>query len=78
MFKDCLFRQIGESLRIKYSPDVILNGKSEYLDNCISRLTIEENQWERKERERNEEIQEEILKTEVVRFKEVVEARRGI
>ena len=52
MFKDCLSRQIGEALRIFFSQDTILNSKSEYLDNCITRLTVEESQWERKERER--------------------------
>jgi hypothetical protein len=65
MFKDCLSRQIGEALQIQFSPDVILNSKSEYLDNCITRLAIEESQWERKERERSEELNEELLKTEV-------------
>ena len=50
-FKDCLSSQIGEALQIQYSPDIILNSKSEYFDNCITRLTIEESQWERRERE---------------------------
>ena len=77
MFKDCLSRQIGEALRIQYSPDMILNSKSEYLDNCITRLTIEESQWERKEREKSEEMQEELLKTEVEKFKGMIEARRS-
>ena len=78
MFKDCLSRQIGEALRIQYSPDMILNSKSEYLDNCITRLTIEESQWERREREKNEEFQEELLKTEVEKFKEIVKDRRAV
>ena len=77
MFKDCLSRQIGEALRIHFSPDIILNSKSEYLDSCITRLTIEESQWERKEREKNEELQEELLKTEVEMFKEMVEPNRA-
>ena len=76
MFKDCLSRQIGEALRIFFSQDIILNSKSEYLDNCITRLTVEESQWERKEREKNEEIQEEFEKNEVERFREMVESRR--
>ena len=49
-YKDCLSRQIGEALRINYSKDVILNSKGEYLSNTISRLSIEEDSWERKER----------------------------
>ena len=54
-----------------------MNRKSEYLDNCITGLTIEESQWERKERERNEEFQEELLNTEVELFKEMVETKRA-
>ena len=54
-YKDCLSRQIGEALRINYSKDVILNSKGEYMTNTISRLSIEEDAWERKERSRAEE-----------------------
>ena len=46
-YKDCLSRQIGEALRINYSKDVILNSKGEYMSNTISRLSIEEDAWER-------------------------------
>ena len=48
-------RLIGEALRINYSKDVILNSKGEYMTNTISRLSIEEDAWERKERSRAEE-----------------------
>ena len=68
-FKDCLSRQIGEALRINYSKDVLLNSKGEYLCNTISRLTIEEGAWERKERSRLEEEQEELDKKRVEEFK---------
>jgi hypothetical protein len=69
MYKDCLSRQIGEALRIYYSKDNILNSKSEYLDNCISRLAIEETPWERREREKQDDEQENLEKQEVERFK---------
>ena len=69
MFRDCLSRQIGEALRISYSKDNILNSKGEYLGNVISRLTIEEDAWERKERNRNEEEQERLDKLRVEQFK---------
>jgi hypothetical protein len=32
-----------------------LNSKNEYVQNCISRITVCEELWERKQRERNEE-----------------------
>jgi hypothetical protein len=69
LYRDCLSRQIGEALRILYSKDRILNSKSEYLQNNISRLTIEEDAWERKERSRQEEEQERVEKSEVEDFK---------
>ena len=62
MYKDCLSRQIGEALRINYSKDRILNSKGEYLSNCISRLTVEEDAWERRERSRQEEESERLEK----------------
>ena len=65
MFKDALSRQISEALRIHYSVDNILNSKSEYMSNKISRLTIEEDAWERKERSRLEEEEEKVAKKEV-------------
>ena len=69
MFKDALSRQISEALRIHYSVDNILNSKSEYMSNKISRLTIEEDAWERKERSRLEEEEEKVAKEEVEKFK---------
>ena len=63
-YKDCLSRQIGEALRFNYSKDVILNSKGEYLSNTISRLFIEEDAWERRERSRVEEEQDKLIKEE--------------
>ena len=48
-------RQIGEAIKILYTPDTIPNSKNEYLSNNIPRLTILEVDWERKKREREEE-----------------------
>ena len=47
MFMDCLSRQIGEALKINYSKDTLLNSKSEYVKNCLTRLTIEGSSWEK-------------------------------
>jgi hypothetical protein len=57
-YKDCLSRQIGEAVKIFHTRDNILNSKCEYLSNCITRLTVLEDDWERKQRERNEEEEE--------------------
>ena len=64
-FLDCLSRQVGEALAIFSSKDNLRNSKKEYLQNCISRITVCEDTWERKERERREED-----KTESVRLEE--------
>ena len=68
-FKDCLSRQISEALRINLSKDILLNSKGEYGNNCISRLSVQEDAWERRERSRLEEEQEEVNKRNVEEFK---------
>ena len=69
MFKDCLSRQISEALRINNSIDVLLNSKTEYGHNSVSRLTVQEDVWERKERDRQTEEQEKLNKQRVEEFK---------
>ena len=54
-FKDCLSRQIAEAILIHLSKDKLLNSKNEYNSNCRARVTVEENVYERKKRERKEE-----------------------
>ena len=53
-YKDALSRQVA--MEIFYSRDHILNSKSEYIKNCINRLTVNKPEWERKEREEADEI----------------------
>ena len=69
-FKDCLTRQISEALRITNSADVLLNSKSEYGHNSVSRLVVQEDAWVRKERDRLEEAQAEMAKKQVDMFKQ--------
>jgi hypothetical protein len=66
-YRDCMSRQIGEAIQIQRSEDELLNSKCEYLQNCITRITVNEETWERKERERREEEseKEEELRLEV-------------
>jgi hypothetical protein len=73
-FRDCLSRQIGEALNINFSNDVLLNSKGEYLINSVSRLTIKEDAWERRERTRREDEQEELDKKRVEAFRRLKSA----
>ena len=57
-FRDCLSRQVSESIKIHYSRDKLLNSKNEYNANCLTRVVVEEEVYERKKRERREEIEE--------------------
>ena len=70
-YKDCLSRQIGEALRISYTKDIILNSKGAYMNNTVSRLTIEEDAWERKERSRLKEEQDKLDIMRVEAFKKL-------
>ena len=54
-FRDCLSRQVAEAITILYSKDQLLNSKNEYMANCLTRICVEENTFERKKREREEE-----------------------
>ena len=75
-YKDCLSRQVGEAIKIQQTKDNILNSKCEYLSNNISRLTVMEDDWERKRRERAEEEVEEKEKLELEKFR--VEKTKGL
>ena len=76
-FRDCLSRQIGEALQIFYSNDHLLNSKSEYMQNCISIVTVCEETQERKERERREEEEEQQEKENLERFIVTLEGWMG-
>ena len=70
-FKDCLSRQISEALRINLSKDILLNSKGEYGNNCVSRLSVQEDAWEIRKRSRLEEEQEEVNMKMVAEFKRI-------
>ena len=57
-YKDALSRQVGEAIAIMHSRDTLLNSKSEYMTNCLSRVTVDERDFERKHREMQEELNE--------------------
>ena len=68
-YRDCMSRQIGEAIEIQRSGDELLNSKCEYLQNCITRITVNEETWERKERERREEESEKEEELRLEAFK---------
>ena len=70
-YRDCLSRQVAEALRIHYSKDNILNSKSEYRSNTVSRLSIEEDAWERRERTRLEEEEDKLAKERIEVFRKL-------
>ena len=76
MFRDALSRQVREALSIFYSKDELLNSKSEYVNNCISRVSVPESDWERKERFRMDEEEDLREKEAVNNFKEDILRRR--
>jgi hypothetical protein len=69
MFRDCLSRQVAEAISILYTKDQILNSKNEYMANCLTRICIEENRFEKKQKERQAEEQEEVEKHQLLAFK---------
>ena len=68
-FKDCLSRQVAEAVAINYSKDELLNSKNEYNSNCLSRLVVDEDRYERKKREKDEEMKEADEKTQWESFR---------
>jgi hypothetical protein len=68
-FKNCQTRQVSEAVMIHYSKDILLNSKNEYNSNCLTRLTIDENKFEKKPRERLEAMVEAKKKEAWEQFK---------
>ena len=68
-YQDCLSRQVGEAIQILLSNDQLLNSKNEYIQNCISRITVQEDQYERRARLTREDEEEKQLETDMLEFK---------
>ena len=58
VFKDCLSRQVSEAMRIHSSQDHLLNSKNEYSSNCLTRLVVDEDKFEKKRKQKMEEQEE--------------------
>ena len=65
---DALSRQVGEAITTMYSRDILLNSKSEYMYNCLTRVNVDERDCERMERERLEEWNEKVEKEKLENF----------
>ena len=68
-FKDCLSRQINEAMKIFLSEDEMLNSKNEYLANCLTRVQVSEDRFERKMRELREDDEEKEYQAKVAKLK---------
>ena len=68
-FKDCLTRQVNEAISIMISKDKLLNGKCDYLNNCIARVTVDEDALEKKRREFREMEEEKENTKKLEQFK---------
>ena len=68
-YNDCLSRQIGEAIKIQRTTDNIPKSKFDYLSNCLTRLTVLEDDWERKRRQTVEEIAENEERAELEMFR---------
>ena len=57
-------------MRIYFSKDLLLNSKNEYLQNCITRVVVQEEKWETRLRESKEEEEERESEARLNAFKE--------
>ena len=49
---------MAEAIRIHYSKDALLNSKNEYNSNHLARVMVEEDAFNRKKKDRQEEMEE--------------------
>ena len=59
-----------EAITINYTRNKLLNSKNEYMANCLTRICVEENRFEKSKRERDEELAEEVEKQRLMAFKQ--------
>ena len=73
-FKDCLTRQTSEAVAIMMHKGPLLNGKNDYFTNCISRVKVDENEFERKKREAQDDTDEKerLRRLEIFRGEKVI------
>ena len=47
-YRDCLSRQVADVLRIRNSKDSLMNSKSEHTSNCLARVCVDNDRYERR------------------------------
>ena len=62
---------MGEAIKILYSQDQLLNSKSEYLNNCLTRVSVPEEAWEKNQREIREGEEERLEGENMDRFRKL-------
>ena len=72
--RDALSRQVGEAIAIMHSRDALLNSKSEYMTNCLTRVTVDERDWDKRQREMQEELKE---KEELVKLEKFIKEKEA-
>jgi hypothetical protein len=70
-YKEYLSRQVGEAIAILLSRDNLLNSKNEYIQNWISRITVEKDKIARKRRLQKEEEADKEEERAVQEFNEM-------
>ena len=77
-FKDCLSRQVAEAITINYTEDHILNSKNEYMANCLTRLVISEDKFDRLKKAKKGEMdeKEELRKLEQFKLREAFKRKK--
>ena len=51
-YRDCVSWQVAEALKIQKSKDSLLNSKSEYASNCLARVCLDMDRYERRRLEK--------------------------
>jgi hypothetical protein len=69
-YRDCLSRQVSEALKIQNTGDEILNSKNEYASNCLARIVVDMDKFERKKMDRKEEEEEKLVARRLEIFKQ--------
>ena len=69
-YRDCLSRQVSEALKIQNTGDEILNSKNEYASNCLARIVVDMDKYERKKMDRKEEEEEKLAARRLEIFKQ--------
>ena len=69
-YRDCLSRQVSEALKLQNTGNEILNSKNEYASNCLARIVVDMDKYERKKMDMKEEEDEKLAARRLEIFKQ--------